>query len=947
MAGLAATTLHPEDEIAHYRIVGPLGAGGMGEVYLARDASLERNVALKILPPELVRNEERLRRFVREARSASSLSHPNIVAIYEIGSAVVRSGAESTGDPVHYISMELVGGKTLATLIHEDRTDLRTLLGYLAQAAEGLAKAHAAGIVHRDLKPGNVMVTTDGYAKVLDFGLAKLTEKPEAGPESSAAVTLPADATGEGIVVGTTGYMSPEQIQGKTVDARSDIFSFGCMIYEAATRRRPFAGETTIETMHRILNDKPAPVEELNPKAPAELRRLIRRCLAKLPDQRLQSMKDVALELREIADEYESLSASASSGGSGSATVAAAAPRSTVAWRWAIAGAVAVAALGAWFMRSRAPGSQPFQTMEMAPVTNRGDVTDCVLSADGRYLAYLAGFTDPRSLRVRQIATGSDVEVAPATAGIESPAFSPDGNYLFYLARKPDAQNYRVLEQVPSLGGTPQQRVFDVDSRVSFSPDGRQIVFWRGYTPKQENRLMVVDLASGHERQLATVPNIEYPGGGPVWSPDGKRIAAALLEALGRPRSVVACFDAASGQRRDVITLPFGQIRDLAWLKDGAALAATAWASLSSNDSQVLLIAYPSGRVQHVTNDLSEYRSVSVSADAAALAAVRLTRLENVWIADPRGGAARQITNITNYEYSPFGIAAVDSGTIVYSAAQGQGVQLWAQGVSGGPARPLTPDATLSFNAASGGGRILFDRIETEGIHVWTVNPDGTGLRALTSGTGEQTGGVSPDGRYAGIRRYDSPGAPRVLDLTSGRERELARGITGSAGVSPDGRRVLASHDERGEDGLIHVEWLAYPLAGGGPSDSLLQPGHSRRLVWSPDSRGILYIDAADPRGNVYRLDFGASAPVQLTHFTDGAVLQVAPAPDGKHFAVTRQVGDGQNVWVCDPDGSHPVQVTNLPHLRVLEMAWLADGRRLAVGAGTLSSDAVLVRNFR
>src|SRR5512138_3788086 len=276
----------------------------MGEVYLAQDRSLERNVALKILPPDLVKDEDRVRRFKLEAKSASQLQHPNIVAIYEIGHDVVRSPGAGDSDPVHYISMELVSGKTLSTLIHEDRTDLRTLVGYLAQAAEGIAKAHAAGIVHRDLKPGNIMVSADGFTKVLDFGLAKLTERREGEPEPdlSSAPTRLEQRTGAGMILGTTAYMSPEQVRGKPVDHRSDIFSFGCVLYEAATRTRPFVAETAVETMHKILHDTPVPIEERNPKAPAELRRLVRRCLAKSPDQRLQSMKDIALELREIAD---------------------------------------------------------------------------------------------------------------------------------------------------------------------------------------------------------------------------------------------------------------------------------------------------------------------------------------------------------------------------------------------------------------------------------------------------------------------------------------------------------------------------------------------------------------------------------------------------------------------------------------------------------------------
>jgi serine/threonine protein kinase len=270
----------------------------MGEVYLARDASLDRPVALKILPPELVRNDERVRRFVQEAKSASSLSHPHIVTIHEIGQADVD------GQPVHYIAMEFVQGRTLRDLIHADRTDLRTLVRYLAQAADGLAKAHAAGLVHRDLKPDNIMVTADGFAKVLDFGLAKLVEH---APADGATATALGSPTGAGTILGTVGYMSPEQVQGKAVDHRSDIFSFGCVLYEAATGRRPFQGDSDSEMLASILRDAPAPIEDVNPAVPGELRRLIRRALAKSADRRLQSMKDVALELADIDETWESL----------------------------------------------------------------------------------------------------------------------------------------------------------------------------------------------------------------------------------------------------------------------------------------------------------------------------------------------------------------------------------------------------------------------------------------------------------------------------------------------------------------------------------------------------------------------------------------------------------------------------------------------------------------
>jgi serine/threonine-protein kinase len=293
-------SLRSDATISHYRIISKIGAGGMGEVYLARDTRLNRQIALKVLPGELTARKERLQRFQQEAQAAAALNHPNIAHIYEIGES----------DGVNFIAMEYVEGATLREKIHREQTELRKLLRYLQQVAEGLAKAHAAGIVHRDLKPDNVMITRDGYAKILDFGLAKLTEqtKPqgiEAPLEEAPTAVLRQPLSTPGSVMGTVGYMSPEQAQGRAVDHRSDIFSFGCILYEAATGQRAFESESTIDTLHKIVHGPVPPVKEANPAAPADLTRIVRRCLAKDPDERYQSIKEAAIELRELRRELE------------------------------------------------------------------------------------------------------------------------------------------------------------------------------------------------------------------------------------------------------------------------------------------------------------------------------------------------------------------------------------------------------------------------------------------------------------------------------------------------------------------------------------------------------------------------------------------------------------------------------------------------------------------
>ncbi|MGI8918612.1 MAG: protein kinase domain-containing protein [Pyrinomonadaceae bacterium] len=293
--------LSTNSTLSHYRIVSKIGAGGMGEVYLAQDTKLDRRVALKVLPAEVASNRDRMERFVREAKAAAALNHPNIAQIFEI----------SEHDGIHFIAMEFVDGVTLRQKIHSERTELRTLLRHLQHVAQGLAKAHTMGIVHRDLKPDNIMITHDGHAKILDFGLAKLLEtRPESAGESGEAATamMPVQHSTPGVVMGTVGYMSPEQAQAKRVDQRSDIFSFGCILYEAVTGRKPFAGDSIVDTLHKIIHEPAPSIADLNPAAPAELQRIIRKCLAKEPAKRYQTIRDVANDLDELIEELKGLS---------------------------------------------------------------------------------------------------------------------------------------------------------------------------------------------------------------------------------------------------------------------------------------------------------------------------------------------------------------------------------------------------------------------------------------------------------------------------------------------------------------------------------------------------------------------------------------------------------------------------------------------------------------
>ncbi len=947
MATTPARTLRPEDELSHYRIVGPLGAGGMGEVYLAQDRTLGRNVALKVLPADLVRNEERVRRFVLEARSASSLSHPNIVTIHEIGQDTVHSSGEPSSDPVHFISMELVSGKTLGALIHEDRAELRTLIGWLAQAADGLAKAHAAGIVHRDLKPGNIMVTSDGFAKVLDFGLAKLTERPESDPETTSDPTVGQGETGAGAMVGTAGYMSPEQVRGKTVDHRSDIFSFGCILYEAATRRRAFLADSPVETMHRVLHDAPVPVEELNPKAPAELRRLIRRCLQKNPDQRLQSMKDLALELREIEAEFDSLSASGSSGSH--AAVAAIGGRRSSPLPWIAAAAVVLLAAGAWwFLGRKGPAASPFLRMRMTTQTQSGDVLDAAISPDARFLAYLSRRAGRASLRVRQVATGSDVVVVPDTgATIVRPSFSPDGNYLFYCAPRPDNPRYSALYQVPSLGGAPREVAFDVDSKASLSPDGTRAVFLRHVIDTTEDRLVILDLASRHETLLARLQPPLLVVAGPVWSPDGRRIAAGIQELGANVPCAIALFDPATGRRDDEASLDRTFLNSIAWLPGRSGLAVSGVDLANSVTNQVALVAKGHRSLIPVTNDFSSYSQLTSAATEPLLAAVRTSSTDNIVLADPAGGPPRRLTSATSSENSITMGTAGDSASVLGVTPRDGIVQICRVPITGGPPVLVTHGPFHSANPHQAGGVLAFNRFDASGLHVWACDPDGGSQRQLTSGDGERLLGLSPDGRLVCVLLGKGQNSAEVVSTSDGRSMLRIDDFAGGGLFSPDSRSVSYLRPQRDASGLTAFRLVVRPVDGGPETASLPLPQTVTAIAWDPGGQAITYVDQADPARNVFRQPLAGGPRTRLTHVTDGRVLLHRWSPDGRLLALVVRSGDQTDLRVVDARGGGGRSIARISPEQPGDVAWLPGGRKLALQVQTVASDAVLIRNFQ
>src|SRR5262245_54979136 len=645
----------------HYRVESLIGHGAMGEVYRAHDTQLDRAVALKVLPQDLVANSEILGRFLKEARTASALNHPHLVAIYQIGFT------QAANSDVHYIAMELVEGATLRTLIESRRLDLKRTLDYMTQTADAISAAHAGGIVHRDLKPENLMVADRGYIKVLDFGLAKVTrEAPlfggdtvlaHKGLQPTAVHTIP------GAILGTVGYMAPEQAAGRPTDSRADIFSFGCVLYEAVTGTRAFAGSTSVDTLHRILHEDPPSILGRIPTAPAELNRILRKCLSKDVEARYQSMKEVAIDLRNLRQELDSNPPGLS------------APSTALPSAWFVALvvsiAIVVAALG-WFARNRPSANVPAGPVRMERLTGSGNVIDATISPDGKYIAYMDSFGGLQGLWLRQLNGNQPLSlVPPAQVGFWGAQFTKDSSSIFYAIKAPGIGTGQLF-QIPILGGSPRPILTGIDSTVSFSKDGKQIAYLRENFPERgASSLMIAGSDGTNPHPLVTkhVPFYLAPGFfiATSWSPDGSQITAGLHNSATRDAHLVT-IDAVTGAERTFPTRCL-DVSFTNWLPDGSGIlyvGRPADRLTLTAGGQIWLQPFPEGAPKPLTTDLVDYRNVTVSADGQSIITVGGDIAPTLWIipVDPKD-SVRRLESLRGDGGA--GLAWAPDGTILYS----------------------------------------------------------------------------------------------------------------------------------------------------------------------------------------------------------------------------------------------------------------------------------------
>ncbi|HKW16368.1 MAG TPA: protein kinase [Terriglobales bacterium] len=893
--------------VSHYKIVRELGHGGMGVVYEAEDLTLGRSVALKFLPKEVALSPQSLERFRMEARTASSINHENICTIYEI--------SEHEGQP--FISMELLEGESLAERLLSRQLTNDQFLDIAIQVADALDAAHRKGIVHRDIKPANIFITIRGRAKVLDFGLAKLAREHEQATVAAGATLESPLLTSPGSTVGTVAYMSPEQARGEPVDARTDLFSFGAVLYQMATARLPFDGPTSAVIFHAILEKNPPLPTEINPLLPPQVNDVVMKCLEKDPDLRCQSAAELRADLKRIKRGSSSSSERASRTPE-SGSVAVAPPPASASgvrpqldristgsqsnaavlaeakhhkWRLILSPIIIALIVVAYALYNHFWSSgtvlHPLN-MQITKLTENGGALQGAISPDGRYAAYVKR-GDQQSLWVKQIATGSEAQVVPPGPGefTGRPTFSVDGNYIYYEHSDLQNEDEDIVYSVPSLGGTPQRVLEDLSTPVSFSPDGKQMVFAHFDLGGAKPQLVIANSDGTGRHTIAERDAMGVNGAAPAWSADGSLIAVSQYQLAKDSLGAVLIFNPQGTQLKS-FSFPF-LVDGVAWLPDGTGMFLKSRAPEANFRRQIKFQPYPSGQVQNVTNDLSDYRDVTITSDGKAIATIQEQGASALYI----GSVPAQWPGEIKLSSSPVTPGQDEGGwarwgtdgKIYFNDGDFHAFHMSPDGSS----RVGVPDrqTNATYPIPCGPQAEIFAGLLNNSITLFRHNLSTGEIKRLTSERDAEWPVCTRDGRSVFYNDFFEGLSIKRLSIDGSSPAVKYVDAAANAAISPDDKKIAFfkfSSAGAGHKNVIVVQDINGPNRIELPSTGVHQVG------WSPDSRALVVSKTTGAGSNLFYQPLDGSNPTQLTHF-DAEPLWTSTfsfSPDGKQIVLGR-----------------------------------------------------------
>jgi serine/threonine protein kinase/Tol biopolymer transport system component len=905
------------ETIGHYRILRQLGSGGMGLVYEAEDTKLGRRVALKFLLETSLRDPDATERFLREARSASAMNHPGICTIYAIEEQDGRT----------YIAMELLEGQSLDKLLANGPLSIAKAAEIGIEVADALDAAHKKGIIHRDIKPANIFLTQRGNAKILDFGLAKLIV-PDSNDAETIADLETAFQTTPGTAVGTIAYMSPEQARGEVLDARSDLFSLGAVLYQMVTGALPFPGSTTAVIFGNILHTAPVSPVQLNSSVPPEFERILNKLLEKDRDFRYQVAAEVRADLKRLLRELEpgrphsdsSVTASRAASGSvpvlpsgslpptqtpkttgGSALVQAAQQNKFRAGAiLALIIALLVAAgYGAYEFVSMQK-RQPFEKFTIENVSNNGHVSHAAISPDGKYLLQALEEKGLQSLWLHHIPTGSNKEVVePAATSYGGLTFSPDGNYIYFVRRDEQEEAYSVLFSAPVLGGNPHILIKDVDSPISFSPDGQHFVFLRELHDSPTWDLLLAKADGTLEKPIFSNQTLLSDTFVPSWSPDGKTILIPIVQPNKDNIGGFLHVDAASGKAETGNIAADRIFYSAVWLPSSTGIIVNSrQIAVGSLKSQIGYMTFPNGELRPLTSDTNDYEGLSLSKDGKTLSAIQSRLRFELSIADLNDlDHARPVPlssqlSIWRWDWFLHGsLLLPQSGTFKVVTPDGNETILTSD----------TKHISDQVSVCGDGRYVVYrevGRTSAASANLWRIDADGTNEKQLTTGLNEQSPTCSRDGKWV---YYVDNGDKRLvkrISINGGSPETIVHKDVFYFSLSPDGKSV-ASVELRELD---HKLVLRLDSTEGGQMtyhdlDQRALPG---QIAFTPDGKAVVYMVREKGVENLWLQPLDGGPYKQLTHFNKDQIFRFVFSPDGTKLALERGAQESDAVLFHD-----------------------------------------------